>query len=361
METVIIAEIDELKSRVATMETTIVNFNKIGEQVETVQQQVFSMVKPLTDKNAELEAKVGNLESLNHNLSERMTDLQLQVNIFKSERADPNRSAQGPTSQATQPEQFNVSTPVVESQRGLFAGAGPQEAPRAWTGMQPPGFGNAQPTGPPQTHGAYAAQPHLQPDPRYLAPELLPHLQQPGVQQPQVQPPETAQQPQVQPVANEHKWEPSQYGSGKTIRKDVSYVISRKDTDDLTKFKGGISEFKDWKRKILDHLIIGTPKYETIIEALGKKENAGNQDRTHGLPIGWVQCVGGRKRAMRLHSEVAVGDHFRRPIYAMWWRRSRGQWLRTMAQPSHQLHGQCQQYCPMRRVQECDPLWQMRG
>ena len=103
METVIIAEIDELKSRVATMETTIANFNKIGEQVETVQQQVFSTVKPLTDKNAELEAKVGNLESLNHNLSERMTDLQLQVNIFKSERADPNRSAQGPTSQATQP------------------------------------------------------------------------------------------------------------------------------------------------------------------------------------------------------------------------------------------------------------------
>ena len=48
--------------------------------------------------------------------------------------------------------------------------------------------------------------------------------------------------------------------------------MSRKDTDDLTKFKGGISEFKDWKRKILDHLIVGTPKYETIIEALDKRQ-----------------------------------------------------------------------------------------
>ena len=69
-----------------------------------------------------------------------------------------------------------------------------------------------------------------------------------------------------------NKSEPSQFGSGRSIRKDVSYVISRKGTDDLTKFKGGISEFKDWKRKILDHLIIGTPKYETIIEALTKRQ-----------------------------------------------------------------------------------------
>ena len=52
----------------------------------------------------------------------------------------------------------------------------------------------------------------------------------------------------------------------------TSHVIPRKDTDDLAKFKGGISDFKDWKRKILDHLIIGTPKYETIIEALGKTQ-----------------------------------------------------------------------------------------
>ena len=68
------------------MESTIADFNNIGERVDTVQQQVFSMVKPLTDKNAELEAKIGSLESLNHNLSERYTDLQLQMNTFKSKR-----------------------------------------------------------------------------------------------------------------------------------------------------------------------------------------------------------------------------------------------------------------------------------
>ena len=117
------------------MESTIADFNKIGEQVDAVQQQVFSMAKPLTDNNAELETNIGNLESLTHNLNEHLTDLQLQMNTFKSERADRSRSPQGLIPQAAQPEQFNVSTPVIEPPRGLFAGAGPQEAPRAWTGI----------------------------------------------------------------------------------------------------------------------------------------------------------------------------------------------------------------------------------
>ena len=42
------------------METAIADFNKVGAQVDTMQQQVFSMVKPLTDKNAELETKIAN-------------------------------------------------------------------------------------------------------------------------------------------------------------------------------------------------------------------------------------------------------------------------------------------------------------
>ena len=81
--------------------------------------------------------------------------------------------------------------------------------------------------------------------------------------------------PQYQQPASRYggdKSEPSQFRSGRSIRKDVSYVISRKGTHDLTKFNGGISEFKDWKRKFLDHLIVGTPKSETIIEALAKRQ-----------------------------------------------------------------------------------------
>ena len=70
---------DELKSRVMLTEIAIANFNKVGAQVDTMQQQVFSMVKPLTDKNAELETKITELESLNHDLSERMTDMQLKI------------------------------------------------------------------------------------------------------------------------------------------------------------------------------------------------------------------------------------------------------------------------------------------
>ena len=151
---------------------------------------MLSTVKPLTDNNAELETKIANLESLNRDLSERLTDLQLQMNIFKSERV----AAQGfvPQVARDQPEEFNASTQVVEPPRGLFAGAGPQEAPKAWTGTQPPGFGDTQAAGPPQAQGAYAARPTpCQPDPRYLAPELLPHLKQPAAQQSQFQPPAT--------------------------------------------------------------------------------------------------------------------------------------------------------------------------
>ena len=59
METVIITEVDELTKRVATMESTIADVNNFGERVDTVQQQVLSMVKPLTDIHAELETKIG--------------------------------------------------------------------------------------------------------------------------------------------------------------------------------------------------------------------------------------------------------------------------------------------------------------
>ena len=52
------------------------------------------MAKPLTDNNVELESEIANLESLNHDLSERLTDLQLQMNTFKSERTEPSRSTQ---------------------------------------------------------------------------------------------------------------------------------------------------------------------------------------------------------------------------------------------------------------------------
>ena len=79
------------------------DFDKIGEQVGTMQQQVISMVEPLTDECTDLEARIIELDILNHDLSERLTDMQQQLNELKAERGNPQAQVQVA-------EQLNVST-----------------------------------------------------------------------------------------------------------------------------------------------------------------------------------------------------------------------------------------------------------
>ena len=62
------------------------------------------------------------------------------------------------------------------------------------------------------------------------------------------------------------------HGKGKSIHKEVSYVISLKGTEDLWQFKGGVSDFIDWKQKMTDHFAVSTQRYRALIENISKAD-----------------------------------------------------------------------------------------
>ena len=57
----------------------------------------------------------------------------------------------------------------------------------------------------------------------------------------------------------------SSFGKGKSIQKDISYVVNQKYTDGLTTFTGSIRDFEPWARKMVDHLKGSTIRYESVM------------------------------------------------------------------------------------------------
>ena len=64
----------------------------------------------------------------------------------------------------------------------------------------------------------------------------------------------------------------SEHGVGKSLFKEISYIISSKETEDFFKFKGQVTDFLTWKTKMMDHLARSTCKYRTIVEAISKRK-----------------------------------------------------------------------------------------
>ena len=64
----------------------------------------------------------------------------------------------------------------------------------------------------------------------------------------------------------------SEYGFGKSIRKEVNFSINKRDTEALQKFNGSINDFPDWKNRMVDHFADSTQKYRTIIEQVGESK-----------------------------------------------------------------------------------------
>ena len=90
---------------------------------------------------------------------------------------------------------------------------------------------------------------------------------------PMAQTPPTAP-PQPDHSSNEEGKIPviSEYGFGKSIRKEVNFSINKRDTEALQKFNGSINDFPDWKKRMVDHFADSTQKYRTIIEQVGKSK-----------------------------------------------------------------------------------------
>ena len=75
----------------------------------------------------------------------------------------------------------------------------------------------------------------------------------PGTMPQQAQEERHSVPPPVAPRAAQHDMggpstqQPSSYGHGLSLQKEINYVISTTDTDDLYKFKGSVSDFKNWR------------------------------------------------------------------------------------------------------------------
>ena len=59
---------------------------------------------------------------------------------------------------------------------------------------------------------------------------------------------------------------PSMQAGGKSIHKEISYLINRKNTDDLRRFNGRVQDFEDWAERMVDHLCISTNRYRELVK-----------------------------------------------------------------------------------------------
>ena len=63
----------------------------------------------------------------------------------------------------------------------------------------------------------------------------------------------------------------SQHGAGKSIHREINYLISQKTADSrLTVFDGSIKDFEEWKDLMISHMSLSTSNYELLIQNAGK-------------------------------------------------------------------------------------------
>ena len=75
------------------------------------------------------------------------------------------------------------------------------------------------------------------------------------------------------------------FGLGKSIQKEISYVISSKDTEHLTVFMGSIRDFESWAKNMVGHLKDGTIRYESLLANVRKSTIAMTKEILVGSEI----------------------------------------------------------------------------
>ena len=69
----------------------------------------------------------------------------------------------------------------------------------------------------------------------------------------------------------------SMFGRGKAMHKEISYKISYKGTEHLSRCSGSIVEFKNWSETMISHLCGATRRYANIMEVVMKGTEAFNK------------------------------------------------------------------------------------
>ena len=72
------------------------------------------------------------------------------------------------------------------------------------------------------------------------------------------------------PMESRHQQPTSNYGMGRSLQKEINYIICRKNTDDLKVFGGRISDFEKWSTKIIEHIGQSCHRYKGLIENVRK-------------------------------------------------------------------------------------------
>ena len=282
IENRLMADEAALNSRLELIESRLMTLQEQSTAPAELETKVVQLIQPIITEHQSMASKIIQLEDSNNSLLQQFDALSQLVTEFQ---------------QRPQPQRYDVGTPEIHVPPGIppvqapsvqaFPSCGPAEAPRAYTPE------SAMPSaGHPTSCGGYASQPTAQPaeqptaSSRFAGQPPLNFAADAGMYSTQrtasavtlndlfnqtAQPPQQPRPPTASPGDWDHKAPvPSEFGMGKSIRKEVNFSINKKDTDALYKFQGAINDFPDWKKRMVDHFADSTQKYRALIDQIGK-------------------------------------------------------------------------------------------
>ena len=62
----------------------------------------------------------------------------------------------------------------------------------------------------------------------------------------------------------------SQFGVGKSLQREISYTINRKNVEDLKVFGGRIADFEKWTARMTEHVSLSCSRCRSLLESVRK-------------------------------------------------------------------------------------------
>ena len=272
-------EVDLLKQRLDHLEKLIEDRDQefknailvdvesmITDKCKAVDAQAQSMVEIMSA----MTERVATLEDRQRKMSECQTDMMVKLadlaeSITKVEKA-------------SRPERHDISSPLpVYSPLGMTATGSPPMFEPAFPNQAFPqcnamAMSSMRPQAPLLQQNLLSQQQVPTPCQTQLP---MPNFRQSSVKQSNfvnasTQPQQQACHAQSGPNVPNQIFSP--FGVGKSLQKEISYVIPHKCGPELYKFNGEIKDFKHWKETMIDHFARGTQRYRTLIENVGKRQ-----------------------------------------------------------------------------------------
>ena len=290
----ILARLERLEN---VIQPNAMTFSELGTRIESLNVHVNEAVAQLQHKideerqswvetGSQLAIRVAGANDQTHDLSERFTDLGVQFKVLEELIHHARSSAPEPQPQT---QFYGLNTPPDPQPPGLsgsIAHPGPCVSAEIPRGL----FANIGPVTPPMSVSALT-QVQRPPTGAHdgMAPSVPFFMQQPTMgglpfrSSAPPPPPQVAHPPAPDP--SQAAQPTSMFGLGKSIQKEISYVISSKDTEHLTVFMGSIRDFESWAKNMVGHLKDGTIRYESLLANVRKSTIAMTKEILVGSEI----------------------------------------------------------------------------